>query len=105
MRPTLAFLPLLVAFAAASPPLPEYRAPRTATPPRIDGRLNDPAWATAPLAGDFVFPWHREGRREQTRARLLWDDTHLYLAFECDDRHITARHTARAGRIPEDACV
>jgi hypothetical protein len=90
MRPTLAFLPLLLALAAATPPLPEYRAPRAPTPPRIDGQLNDPVRAAAPLAGDFVFTWYREGRREQTRARLLWDETHLYLAFECDDRHITA---------------
>lgn len=101
----LTALPSLPAGAAEPPPLPEYRAPRANTPPLIDGRLDDPAWAAAPLAGDFVFTWFREGIREQTRARLLWDDTHLYLAFECDDRHITARHTERDGRIPEDDCV
>ena len=53
MRPTLAILFLLAvpASAAEPPPLPEYRAPHAATPPRIDGRLDDPAWAAAPLAG------------------------------------------------------
>ena len=107
MRLTLAILALLAAPASAAEPtpLPEYRAPRTNTPPQIDGRLDDPAWIAAPLAGDFVFTWFQAGVREQTRARLLWDDTYLYLAFECDDQHITARHTERDGRIPEDDCV
>ncbi|MEN9813946.1 MAG: hypothetical protein RL479_2632 [Verrucomicrobiota bacterium] len=72
MRQTLAILFLLAtpASAAEPPPLPEYRAPRAPTPPRIDGRLDDPAWAAAPLAGDFVFTWFKAGTREQTRARL-----------------------------------
>ena len=46
------------------PPLPEYRAPRAATPPKIDGEIDEAAWAAAPSAGDFVFTWYRSGRKE-----------------------------------------
>ena len=91
--------------APALRPLPEYRAPRAATPPRIDGAFDEPAWAAAPAAGDFVFTWYKSGRQEQTNVRLIWDDEYLYLAATCDDAHITARHTERDGKIPEDDCL
>ena len=90
---------------AALRPLPEYRALRAPIPPRIDGEFDEPAWAAAPSAGDFVFTWYKAGRQEQTRVRLLWDDECLYLAAICDDAHITARHTERDGKIPEDDCL
>ncbi|MDQ3266463.1 MAG: carbohydrate-binding family 9-like protein [Myxococcota bacterium] len=64
--------------------LPEYRAPRAAQPPRIDGVLDDAAWAAAPevvLVGSF------DGRQPSlsTRARLTWDEAHLYVAFDSED--------------------
>lgn len=110
LRPAFAcWLACAVALAAAERPsllpLPEYRAPRAATPPKIDGELDEQAWAAAPAAGDFVFTWYQSGRKEQTRAKLLWDDECLYLAAVCDDAHITARHTERDGKIPEDDCI
>ncbi|MBI5769367.1 MAG: carbohydrate-binding family 9-like protein [Verrucomicrobia bacterium] len=105
-------LPLLMLAAVApgqteAPPArpPEYTVLRAATPPTIDGKFDEAAWRTAPTVGDFVFPWWKAGAKEQTRAKLLWDDEYLYLTFECDDAHVTARHTARDGKIPEDDCV
>jgi hypothetical protein len=110
-------LPALAALAfatdrpvAPSAPAPTYRRPeytvrRAATPPVIDGRFDEAAWAAAPAVGDFAFPWWKAGRKEQTRAKLLWDDEHLYLAFLCEDAHLAARHAERDGKIPEDDCV
>ena len=106
-------LALFAAGAAALPAqpdvvpakLPEYTVLRAATPPVIDGKLDEAAWAAAPAIRDFVFPWWKEGKKEPTVAKLLWDDEHLYVAFICQDAHITARHTARDGKIPEDDCV
>lgn len=64
--------------------LPTYVVHRTKHPPKIDGRLNDPAWKKAEavtLVGSF------DGRPtvEKTTARLLWDDSALYVAFDCVD--------------------
>ena len=64
--------------------LPVYRAPKAAAPPVVDGALDDPAWATAPvvqLAGSF------DGRKAglRTLARVTWDDQFVYLAFDCED--------------------
>jgi hypothetical protein len=66
---------------------PTYTCYRAANPPRIDGALDDPAWRAAPwvdlcLAGDGGQP------SQPTRASLVWDDTYLYVAFDCQDTDI-----------------
>src|SRR5262245_39277929 len=48
--------PLMLAatlLAQNAHPIPSLRAQRVDVPPTIDGRLNDPAWRTAEVAGDF----------------------------------------------------
>jgi len=69
-----------------------YVAARAATPPTIDGTLDDPAWQTTPWTADFVdiegdarpAPTHR------TRAKMLWDDEHLYIAAQLDEPDVWA---------------
>jgi hypothetical protein len=83
---------------------PHYTIYRAGTPITIDGKLDEPAWFAAPHVGDFTFTWYETGVKEQTRAKLLWDDENLYVGVLCKDSHITARHTERDGKIPEDDC-
>jgi hypothetical protein len=66
--------------------------------------LDEPAWFAAPAIDRFEFTWHRAGAREQSVAKLLYDDEHLYVGHICQDAHITARHTQHDGPIPEDDC-
>ena len=56
-------------------------------PPTIDGDLSDPAWATAPVATDFVQMEPHEGApaTERTEARVLYDDEALYVGFRAYD--------------------
>ncbi|MEW5984582.1 MAG: DUF5916 domain-containing protein [Acidobacteriota bacterium] len=56
--------------------------------PVIDGRVNDAAWAGAPVVEDFRQRDPREGEAatEPTRVRIVYDRTHLYIAAELDDR-------------------
>lgn len=66
-----------------------YRAPSALT---IDGDLTDAAWAVAPWSDAFV---DIEGDRQpkprfQTRVKLLWDDTGLYIAAELGEPHVWA---------------
>jgi hypothetical protein len=76
-------------------PIPNYEVHRTATPPRIDGKLDDAIWqASKPVT--FVFPWpNQTSAKQNTTARLTWDNENLYVAYECDDRDITAVRTQR----------
>lgn len=107
---------VLVAVAAAtaeteateqdSIPLPEVDVPRwTSAAPTIDGRLDEPGWAHAVAVEQFVAPWHQEGQIETTVARLAWDDVALYVAFEAQDRHVSATQSKRDDPVSRDDCV
>jgi hypothetical protein len=86
-------------------PQPRYDIPRTPQPLQIDGKLDEAAWRQAPSAGGFHFNWWKEGEKEQTIAKLLWDDENLYAGYFCHDKHISATVTKRHGPVSRDDCV
>ena len=83
---------------------PEYQVFHTAGPIRMDGQLDEPSWIGAPAVGDFQFPWWKAGAKEQTVAKLLWDEKYLYVACICADEHITAQVKDRDGPVAQDDC-
>ena len=83
----------------------KYTIQRARSPVTLDGRLDDPAWEGVPSVGDFKFPWWTGGRKEQTVAKMLWDDKYLYVAYQCEDAHIWADHTKRDSSVWLDDCV
>ncbi|HXH66097.1 MAG TPA: DUF5916 domain-containing protein [Candidatus Limnocylindrales bacterium] len=62
-------------------------AARTELPPRLDGTLDDPLWATAPLISDFRQrePNETQPATENTEVRILYDSRHLYIGVHCYD--------------------
>ena len=68
-----------------------YPVVRTATPPNIDGVLDDAAWAqVAPMpTGDWVSYNPNRGDRMpdayRTDVRIAYDDRNIYFAFHCFD--------------------
>jgi hypothetical protein len=81
-----------------------YVAPYTSVEPRIDGRLDDPAWRTAAWSEPFV---DIEGDakpapRFRTRMKLLWDDSALFVAAEMQEPHVWATLTRRDAVIFHD---
>jgi hypothetical protein len=95
---------MLLLLAAGVWTQPAAEIHRAGTPIRVDGKLDEPAWLAAPFIRMEEFPWWKEGAREGTIVKLLWDDDNLYIAHISQDAHITARHTERDGKIPEDDC-
>jgi hypothetical protein len=98
---------LLPAAAAAQTPAPtpasaapsvrkEIRAVRLqGRAPAVDGRLDDAAWAAAPVLSDFVQKQPVEGGAptERTEVRFVYDDAALYVAarmFKNDPASIQA---------------
>ena len=66
-----------------------YRAKKAV---HIDGKLNENVWKKAPWTDLFV---DIEGSKkplplQDTRAKLLWDDTHLYIGAVIEEQHIWA---------------
>jgi len=64
-------------------------AVRIQTPPKIDGRLNEPFWKELPVAGDFVqyAPWNGKKPAFPTEIRFAYDDEALYVGAIMFDPH------------------
>jgi len=65
----------------------EFSIPRVSLPPKIDGKLDDPAWQTAAKIGNFseVNPGDNTRPAENTEVLVAYDGGHLYLGFLCYD--------------------
>ena len=63
-------------------------AVRAAGPIKIDGALDEPDWARAPMARGFIQSDPREGEpaTEDTDVRVLYDATNLYIGVFAHDR-------------------
>jgi len=77
----------LAFFFAPAAGAAEVKAARAADPPKIDGRLDDPAWRTAEPFVDFRMadPQPNADPTEKTELRVLFDEANLYLGILCHD--------------------
>jgi glucose/arabinose dehydrogenase/mono/diheme cytochrome c family protein len=85
---------------APAPPQP-YACRFTEEPIAIDGSPDEAAWKQAADVGEFALPWLGPGHpaAKATRARLLWDREHLYVAADMDDADLYADITEHDGQI------
>lgn len=77
--------------------VPTVAAARVAEPPRIDGRLDDPAWAAASPVTRFTQTDPEEGAAvsEPTRVVVLYDEEALYVGARLDDSHPVSTRLGR----------
>jgi hypothetical protein len=103
MRRLLLILVLTSVGAVAQAPL-AYHCHRATSPVRIDGRLDDPAWAQAAWTTDFVDieGAARPKPRFRTRVKMLWDDRYLYIAAELEEPDVKATLTEHDSVIFHD---
>jgi hypothetical protein len=92
------------AVAAAEEPasVPIVRAAecRWATGPiQLDGVLDEPVWQNAQVLSDFAVYWQNRKPKTATKARLLWDDKHIYFAAEMEDADLYADTKTPNGQI------
>lgn len=85
--------------------IPLARVPRAATAPTLDGRLSEGVWASAARTEPFVDTMDGSEGAPRTHARLLWDDEHLYVAFEVDDPFLKCTFEGRDARLWEQDVV
>jgi hypothetical protein len=81
-----------------------YLAARRALPIKLDGRLDDPAWARAAWTADFtdIEGSSRPQPPLRTRVKLLWDDTCWYLGAELTEPDLWATIRERDAVIFHD---
>ena len=94
------------AFCQAESTRPRYEVRRAVVPVTMDGHVNAKEWSQASPAFEFSFPWEQQtGAKQKTRARLLWDDANLYVAYEVEDTDIVAQFTERDAWVYRDDTV
>lgn len=83
----------------------QYKINPTSQAPPLCGDIDGTAWAAAEVLSIDNWPWHQGGLKQQTEARLLYDNQALYLQFQCDDVHSYAEATELNGAVYKDSCV
>jgi len=68
-------------------PLPRVEIPRTSLHIRIDGKLDDAAWRSA-TAVKLSYTNTGAPAQVDTTAYLTWDESNLYIAFECNEPEV-----------------
>jgi len=93
--------------ASAERAQPHVRAVHVAQSPKLDGRLDDPAWQAAPPSDSFVqkFPSDGAAPSEQTTIRVVYDREAIWIGVDCRQRTapIVRRLTRRDRPIEADS--
>ena len=86
--------------------LPSYKVARATEPITVDGKMNEAAWQNAEVRTlDYFYRADKPVDKQATKFRMMWDDTNLYLLYECQDTSLTARETAFDARPYLDDCA
>jgi hypothetical protein len=83
----------------APAPLKRYIVTKIAKPIKIDGKLDEPSWKSAPSTGPFVDTMTGNPSSITTEAKLLWDNQNLYIAFENVDTDVWSTLTERDAKL------
>jgi len=81
-----------------------YRCHYTEHPLVIDGRIDKPAWKSAPWSDDFkdIEGDSKPKPRFRTRVKMLWDDQYFYIGAELEEPHVWATLTQHDSVIFQD---
>ncbi|QRO01825.1 carbohydrate binding family 9 domain-containing protein [Archangium violaceum] len=94
---------------AAEEPAAVFQATRAEGSLAVDGRLDEPAWATAPVFSSFTqsFPTPGTAPSEKTEVRLVYDDRNLYVGITAHDSQPGSIHRGigRRDAIPASDVV
>lgn len=92
--------------AQVGPPrMPELVASRALNTITIDGDLHDTGWLAAPWSQPFVQTLNGAPARFEARARVVYDDANLYVAFQVTDRDLSSPHRNHDDHLWEQDCV
>ena len=72
--------------------VPALRALRTEAPIIVDGALDEPFWQEAEAKTGFIDTRTGEPAEQQTRVRIAYTRTHIYIGVECFDDHMDQIH-------------
>jgi hypothetical protein len=85
--------------------LPVYEVSRTATPIKVDGKLDDAVWAKAARFRDLRMNIDGSPGPYKTEVRALYDDTFIYFSFRCRDDDIWATFKTRDQHLWDEEVI
>ena len=114
MKLTLTLLSLLVtgmagiaaeggwSFPCPTNEIARYTAHRVAGPIKIDGKLDEASWKSAPTSPRFVDIISGKPALHDTFATVMWDDENLYIGYRVQEPHLKAKYTEQNDPIYYD---
>lgn len=85
---------------------PHLRAIQVEHPPTLDGKLDEPAWLAAIPTTQFIQRRPRPGTApdQETNFRILYDQTAIYVGFECKQpkHEVRSQQTVRDREVESD---
>jgi len=79
-----------------------YTALRVTEPIHIDGKLDEPAWQSAPASPRFVDIITGKPVIHDTRAAVIWDEHYLYVSYRVEEPFMHAKFTNHNDFIYKD---
>jgi hypothetical protein len=98
-------LATVITAAAQSRDFPVYEVSRTATPIKVDGKLDELVWSKATPLREFRQNLDGSPGIAKTEARLLYDNDFLYVSFRCVDQNIWATFKNRDEHLWDEEVV
>jgi hypothetical protein len=98
-RLLVATIPVNAKAAVAAVPAKRYIARKSLKPIKVDGKLDEQAWKDAPTTGLFVNTMTGAAAGQKTEAKLLWDASNLYIAFENADADVWGNLSKRDDKL------
>jgi len=75
----------------------------------LDGKLNEEVWKSSSVTEPFLYLGTHSPTKKQTRARVAYDKSSMYVAVECDENDLTAvrggDRQRDADQVWQDDCV
>lgn len=88
----------------AQPSVPSLDAAR-AENINLDGNLDEPSWASARWTDLFVDTLSGNRAAFEAKAKVLWDASNLYVAFQVEDDYLKSEFTEQDDHLWEADCV
>lgn len=85
---------------------PVYKIAKAKGPILIDGKMDEADWKSSEVQPfKYFYRYDKTPERQNSKFRMLWDDTALYLFYECEDTSLTAKETKLDGAPFFDDCA
>ena len=82
-----------------------YEVQKLTQPIAIDGNWEKDVWKNVPALDIKNYMGEKPDHLPRTQAKLLYDDSHIYVIFRVEDRYVRVVAEGYHGKVWEDSCV